>query len=113
MFAAHRVKSLLKMLTENNIKIVYVPAGCTGELQPLDKSFNDPYKKEMKQHFTKWYAGLVKEALERNENVNINLQTSLIKEVHANWIISTHSEMEKKKDIIISGFEQAGILDYI
>ena len=55
----------------------------------------------------------MKEALERNENVNINLQTSLSKEVHANWIISTHSEMEKKKDIIISGFEQAGILDYI
>ena len=33
------------MLTENNIKIVYVPAGCTGELHPVDKY---PYKKEMK-----------------------------------------------------------------
>ena len=29
------------------------------------------------------------------------------------WMIKTHYDMEKKKDTIISGLEQSGILEYI
>ena len=42
-FAAHRVASLKELLTEANIMFVYIPASCTSELQPLDKSINDFY----------------------------------------------------------------------
>ena len=59
-FAAHRVASLKELLTEANIMFVYIPASCTLELQPLDKSTNDPYKKELEQCFIDWYASEVK-----------------------------------------------------
>ena len=35
-FAAHQCGSVLEKLQSNNIYQVFVPAGCTGELQPLD-----------------------------------------------------------------------------
>ena len=35
-FQAHRCDSVLKKLNSYNIREVFVPAGCTGELQPLD-----------------------------------------------------------------------------
>ena len=45
--------------------------------------------------------------------MKINLQTSIIKELHARWMIKAHSEMEKKKEMIISGFEQSGMSEYV
>ena len=94
-FTAHRVASLKELLTEANIMFVYVPASCTPELQPLDKSINDPYKKELKQCFIDWYASEVKDVLDKDEEVYISLQTSVIKELHANWIINTVRWKEK------------------
>ena len=44
-FAAHRCQSFLQGLSSNNIKPVFIPDGCTGELQPLDISVNDALRK--------------------------------------------------------------------
>ena len=49
------------------------------ELQPLDKALNELFKKEMKQHFPHCYASHVKTAIEKKEDVSINLQTSVKK----------------------------------
>ena len=89
---------------------VYVPTSCTSELQALDKSINDPYKMELKQCFIDWCD--VKKVLDKHEEFHISLQTSIIKEVHTKWRIKTHSEIEKRKDTIISGLKQTGILEY-
>jgi hypothetical protein len=37
-FAAHRTDSFKDMLDDNDFKIIFAPASCTGELQPLDSS---------------------------------------------------------------------------
>ena len=110
-FAAHWVARLKELLTEVNNLFVYVPASCTSELQPLDKSISNPYK-ELKQCFIDWYASEVNKVLDKGEEVNISLQTSIIKEVHANWIIKTLSEIEKRKDMVILGL-RTGILECI
>ena len=51
-FAAHRTDAVLKKLEECNIKQVFIPGGCTGELQPLDVAVNGCFKMEMKKFFT-------------------------------------------------------------
>ena len=43
-FAAHRCSNVLAKLQENSIHQVYVPASCTGELQPLDVGVNGDFK---------------------------------------------------------------------
>ena len=63
------------------IKYVFVPAGCTGSLQPLDISINEPFKQYLKEIFSNWYAEQVKNSLEKNDlvqNVKVDLKTSTI-----------------------------------
>jgi hypothetical protein len=38
----------------------------------------------------------------------VDPKTFVIKPVHANWNISTHSKMETRKDLIQLGFRKAG-----
>ena len=64
-FKAHLCESLKEKLTDKNILHVYVPAGCTGELQPLDLSFNQPLKTLMKELFTHWYADQISDQLSK------------------------------------------------
>ena len=52
-FHAHRCDSFLKKLSSHNIYQVFVPAGCTGELQPLDLSVNEEFKAAMKSSFSR------------------------------------------------------------
>jgi len=111
-FAACRVKSLRDLLGQANIKFVYVPASCTSELQPLDRSLNYPYRTVLKQCFIDWYGAKVKETLDKGAEVNVSMPTSIIKELYAKRLIKTHSEMEKKKELILSGFEQSGVSEY-
>ena len=54
-FKGECTESIYKLLDENNIFHVLVPANCTDKLQPLDLSVNKPAKEQMRQHFQEWY----------------------------------------------------------
>ena len=69
MFAAHRCDSFLNKCAANHVKVIYVPAGCMGELQPLDVTVNQIYKVELKHHFTHWYAGQIEKGLNEGKDV--------------------------------------------
>ena len=62
--------------TENR-EVVFVPANCTSELQPLDLSVNKVLKDHMKTKFTQWYADQVSapltngKAIEEVKNENV------------------------------------------
>ena len=47
-FAVHRYKSVLQSLETNKIRCSFVPANCTGELQPLNVTVNQVFKQELK-----------------------------------------------------------------
>jgi hypothetical protein len=83
-FKAHRADAVQELLTKHNICMVYVPAGCTGELQPLDVSGNKEFKDHLKSSFTPWYADKVAVSLETNTPMGkIDLKLSTIKPLHA------------------------------
>ena len=113
-FRSHRCDSVLKKLREHSIHQVFVPAGCTGELQPLDVSVNKEFKAVMKSNFFRWYAGEVKEALDQGvalQDVKVDLRASLIKPLHANWLMLAMSALQDKSDMIRRGFEKSGIVE--
>ena len=64
-FRAHRCESFLRILCTHNIHQVFMPAGCTGELQPIDISVDEEFKAVMKSSFSRWYADEVKQALDQ------------------------------------------------
>ena len=113
-FAAHRCDSSLKALERNNIKYCFVPANCTGELQPLDLTVNQFFKQELKSCFIKWYAGLVKEQLRDGVELNDikpDLYTCMYIHLEGLHLIEAISKIPS--DVIVEGFVKAGIKDSI
>ena len=75
-FRAHRTEPVLEKLKTENIEVVFIPANCTSELQPLDLSVNKPLKYHLKTKFTQWYADQVSAQLANGtaiEAVKVNL----------------------------------------
>ena len=95
-FASHGCTSVLDKLKEHNIHQVFIPAGCTGELQPLDLTFNDQFKGKMKALFADWYAAEVEAVLKdgvSHDKVKVDLKASAAKPRHARWLITAMSEL--------------------
>ncbi|KAI8490636.1 hypothetical protein Bbelb_319040 [Branchiostoma belcheri] len=105
---AHRNPALLHKLKENHILPVYVPASCTGELQPLDADggINDLLKRDLKTSFVKFYAdsfarerkaspgrGISKEG-RKVPNVKVDLKLTTLKPPHANWLLGASIKWE-------------------
>ena len=68
----------------------------------------------MKSNFFRWYAGEVKEALDQGvalQDVKVDLRASLIKPLHANWLMLAMSALQDKSDMIRRGFEKSGIVE--
>ncbi|XP_019633348.1 PREDICTED: uncharacterized protein LOC109476769 [Branchiostoma belcheri] len=117
-YKAHRTPGLLAKLREANIRPVFVPASCTGELQPLDSDgcINNALKKDLTQSFTNFYAEKVAKALENGtdiENIKVYLRLSAIKPLHANWLLGAMGRLAAKTDVIGRGWERRGIRDAI
>ena len=115
-FAAHRCPGVLKKLEDSKIKVVFVPAGCTGMLQPLDLTVNDPFKRQLKDQFGNWYAKQVAENLGNGDdasNMQVDLRTSVIKPLHFQWLIAAISLLKDQEETLVRGFAEAGIADAI
>lgn len=106
-YKAHQSPKLLELLKQNKIIPLFVPAYCTDKLQPLDLAVNREYKEILKGHFHDWYTEKV---CDDTESTIVDLRTSVVKPIHACWVISTHEAMEEKKVLIRKGFEKAGLV---
>ncbi|KAI8487918.1 hypothetical protein Bbelb_343660 [Branchiostoma belcheri] len=93
-------------LREANIRPVFVPASCTGELQPLDSEgcINDALK-DLTKSFN-FYAEKVAKTLENGtdiENVKVDLRLSAIKPLHANGLLGAMDRLAAETDVIGRG----------
>lgn len=111
-FAAHLCQSVKDKLKDNNLLYVTVPAGCTGELQPCDLTVNHYLKTEMKQKFNEYYSNYVAEELQTGNALDtpLSLQLTVLKPIHAGWIMDCFARLREQKELVISGFRQAGIV---
>ena len=72
------------------------------------------FKQELKACFIRWYADLVKKQLGYGvelENIKPDLRISVLKPLHARWLIEAVSNLSS--DVIIEGYVKAGIMDSI
>ena len=116
-FQAHTSEKLLLLLKKSGIRYVFVPASCTDQLQPLDQNINKKYKDDIKKQFQLWYADeftkLLKDKKSGNDDershVKIDLRTSVVKPMHAKWVIKSHKQFEKEREFMKRSFEAVGI----
>ena len=111
-FKAHQKEELRELLKKKNIHMVYVPASCTDRLQPLDLSVNAAFKLNMKNSFEDWYSHEVAKQLQEKspDEVDINMALSVVKPLHAKWLVSVISKLEKDSAMIKRGWTEAGII---
>lgn len=113
-FTGQGTESLLKLLEDNHIHVVMVPANCTDRLQPLDVSVNKPAKTFLRQQFHKWYAEQICQQLQDKADVTpVDLRLSVVKPLGAQWMIQLYDYMKSKPHIVQNGFRAVGILDCI
>eukprot|EP01121_Diplochlamys_sp_Union-15-3_P010615 TRINITY_DN2995_c0_g1_i7.p1 TRINITY_DN2995_c0_g1~~TRINITY_DN2995_c0_g1_i7.p1 ORF type:complete len:142 (-),score=10.10 TRINITY_DN2995_c0_g1_i7:238-663(-) len=53
-FSAHKDWDIVKLLEKYNVHCLFIPAGLTLILQPLDKGVNKPFKTGIKQQWGYW-----------------------------------------------------------
>ncbi len=87
-----------------------LPAGCTGELQPMDLSVNGDFKRAMKSCFTKWYAEEVARKM-NNADQSVDLRLSIVKPIHARWLIECLDTLAKDKEMTRQGWRLAGLIE--
>ena len=111
-FRAQCTTDIVKLLDHHGIDIVYVPANCTGELQPLDLSVNKPVKNFIKQRFQEWYAEQIVQQKEDGSTIKpvTDFPMRLMKPLGAKWIMEAYDYMLAHPDIIRNGFRSAGML---
>ena len=103
-------------MTENNIKLVKVPANMTRFFQPLDLTVNGAAKAYMKKRFTEWYSRCIIQELDSGkgvDNINIQLKMSVLKPVYANWInyLYNYFRAAEGKEIIANDWKAAYITE--
>jgi hypothetical protein len=116
-YKSHRTHTVLKTLEKHHICVVFIPACCTSELQPLDLVINRVFKHLMAEQFSNWYASQVASQLGDEEDnvemVKVQLQLSVIKPLHAGWLMESISRLSEKHNLVYDAFEKAGIMDVL
>ena len=101
------------MMRENHCAFVFEPKNLTAHFQPLDLNVNGHAKQFLKRKFENWYSEHVTKEIEKGINVfsvNIEMKLSIVKPLHARWLISLYDHMQNNRQVIIKAFEMAGII---
>ena len=112
-FKGQCTESVFKLLDDNNIIYVLVPANTTDKLQPLDLSVNKPAKDFMKSKFQEWYSNIIWQQLENGIDEEVDMRLSVLKPLSAKWIMEMHNYFMSQPSIIINGFREAGIVEIL
>ena len=104
---------VLKLLMDNNIEYVIVPANCTDRLQPLDVSINKPAKEFLRSKFQGWFADEIASKLESNDKTPVDMRLSIMKPLGAGWLMELYDHICSNPSFIVNGFRASGVLKRI
>ena len=99
-FSGQMTDPVIEKIRENSIKLVKVPANMTQLFQPSDLTVNGAAKAFLKRKFTKWYSSCISAQLAKGkeiEDVEVPLKLSVLKPLHANWVIDLFNYFTSEK----------------
>ena len=86
--------------------------GTTGKIEPLNK----PAKSFIKEKYNMWHTVQVAKQLNEGKapaDVEVSLNLSEIKPLHAKWIYEMYEYLRGRSDLVLNGFESAGITEAV
>ena len=117
-FTGQMTSDVLNLIRDNKVLLTNVPANTTEFHQPLDLTVNGYPKRFMARKFNDWYTQQVSAQLHKGiaiDKIDIKLGLSLLKPLHAGWLVDFYNHMTSgaAKKIIDSGWASSGIEDAI
>ena len=110
-------KEEAKLCRENNcILIIVIHNLYITYILPLDITFNKSEKNFIKEKYKIWYTEQATKQLNKGKNpadVEVSLNLSQIKPLHANRIFERCKYLQGRIDLIINGFKVAGISEAV
>ena len=103
---------VLDLMNKNNCVTVFVPPNLTHVFQPLDLAINNVAKSFLKNKFSEWYSQEITQALEKGQDIHdVKIETTLtvMKPIHAKWVIGLYDRLRNDTDLIKKSFVEAGI----
>ena len=105
-----------KFCAKNYCKIVIIPHNLTNKFQPLDISVSKATKSFISDKYNFWLTNEVPQQFRAGKtagNVKVCLKLSVIKSLHAKWIVDLYNTLKDDKEMAINGFRSAGITEAI
>ena len=105
-------------MKDNHILVTKVPTNMTHLFQPLGLIVNKAAKDYTKQKFSDWFTCQINTGLENGQeldDIEIDYRLSVLKLLHAKWLISFYNYMTttKGQEVISNGWKRSGIYDSI
>lgn len=111
-YKAQLDQTFLDTLTKYYIFYVFIPAGLTDMLQPMDLTVNRYFKHQYKELFTQWYGLQVFRRVSRGDKgdqIVLKVPMKLIKPVSFDWIVGAYNTIDSS--LVHKGFQEANISD--
>ena len=105
-----------KFCAKNSCEIAIVPHNLTNEFQPLDISAKKAAKSFVFDKYNSWLANEVSKQLRAGKevvNVEVSLKLSVIKSLHAKWIVDLYKTLKDDKEMTINDFKSEEITEAI
>ena len=105
-----------KFCAKNSRESVIIPNNLTNKFQPLDISVNKAAKSFISDKYNSWLANEVSKQLRAGKtaaDVKISLELSVIKPLHAKWIVDLYNTLKDNKKMTINSFKSLGITETI
>ena len=94
-FKGQQTESVLKLLEENNILVVSVPASCTDRLQSMELSVNKSVQEFLQSKFSDWHSEQVQDQLSKGREMTpVDLKVSTLKPLGACWLVSLYDYLQ-------------------
>lgn len=112
-FKGQCTEEVLKMLKDNHIERVVVPANCMDKLQPLDLSVKKPTTEFLRRRFQEWFSTQIAAQLEASDDsqqVNskqVDMRLSIMKPLGALWLVEPYDYLCSNPSFIVSGFSES------
>ena len=93
-----------QVVRDSTGKMIPVSNNWTSYFQPLDISVNKPCKDFLRNEAQTWYSGQIVEQIEAGKSsheVKVDTRISIIKQLHAKWVIIFYDYIRSKPDIVI------------
>ena len=100
-FKGQCTEEILKVLEDNHIEHVVVPANCTDRLQPLDLSVNKPAKEFLRRKFQEWFASQIADKLESDDtDMRLSIRLPYRKRFCCSWHIRRSKRLKSIHSVI-------------